>query len=62
MKFKIKEIRKKKRLSQEELSEISGVSRATISSLEARKDVITKIDTLQKLADALNVKVSDFLD
>lgn len=55
--YKIREIREKKRISQTELSEISGISRATINRLENEENVITSTKTLQKLADALNVSV-----
>lgn len=61
MKLDIKRIRKEKGISQEELSEKSGVSRPTISNLENNPDAVTTTDTLQKIAMALNVKVSDFL-
>lgn len=47
-------------MSQEELAEKSGVSRATISGLETNPDVITTTETLQKIARALDVRVSDF--
>ena len=55
--YKIQEIREKKRISQTELSEISGVSRVTINRLENEENVVTNTKTLQKLADALNVSV-----
>lgn len=61
MKFKIREIRDARNISQEELARLSGVSRATISGLENNPDAITTTETLQKLAAALEVKVSDFL-
>ena len=58
MKNKVKEYRLKEKLTQEELAIKSGVSRTTISALENETlDVITNI-TMQKLADALNRKVS----
>ena len=60
VKFNIREIRNDRRMSQEELAEKSGVSRATISGLETNPDVITTTETLQKIAKALDVKVSDF--
>lgn len=62
MRFKIRQLRKERRMSQEELSEKSGVSRATISGLETKETPITTTETLQKLAVALNVEVSDFFD
>lgn len=61
MKLDIKRIRKEKGISQEELAEKSGVSRPTISNLENNPDVVTTTDTLQKIALALDVKVSDLL-
>lgn len=58
MKNKVKEYRLKEKLTQEELSIKSGVSRTTISALENETlDVITNI-TMQKIANALNRKVS----
>ena len=61
MKLDIKRIRKEKGISQEELAEKAGVSRQTISNLENNPDAITTTATLQKIAAALHVKVSDFL-
>ena len=57
MAYKIKEIREKKRMSQAELAEISGVSRATIIRIESADDVVINTKTLEKLATALNVSV-----
>lgn len=59
MELNVKKIREEKGLTQQELSDQSGVSRATISSLESRHEVVTTTSTLQKLAQALKVKVSD---
>lgn len=59
MKNILKEVREEKKMSQEELSRKSKVSRTIISELETGKtDVITNI-TLEKLATALNKKVTD---
>lgn len=58
MKYKIKELREEKRMTQEELSEKSGVSRSIISKLEQEKPVNILTDTLSKIANALDVKVS----
>jgi len=59
MKNILKEIREEEKISQEELSIKSGVSRTIISGLETGKiDVITNV-TLEKLARALNRKVTD---
>ncbi len=64
MKNVLKETRERQGLSQEELSRKSTVSRTIISELENGKtDVITNI-TLEKIANALNKKVTDifFID
>lgn len=58
--YRIKEVREEKKLSQEKLSEKSGVSRATIVSLEAPNSrTVTTTNTLIKIAAALECKVSD---
>ena len=57
MKFKIKEIREKKRISQIELAKLSGLSRQTIATLESEDDVDTTTKTLSAIAKALNVSV-----
>ena len=59
MEFKIREIREQRKISQEELSSLSNVSRAIISGLETGKITTTTTDTLIKLANALEVTVSD---
>jgi transcriptional regulator with XRE-family HTH domain len=48
-------------LSIAELAQKSGVSAPTIVKIEAGRIVPVKVDTLQKLADALNCTVADFL-
>ena len=59
MKNRLKEERENQGISQEELSKKSTVSRTIISELETGKtDVVTNI-TLEKLAEALNKKVTD---
>lgn len=59
MEYKIKECREKAGLSQVELSEKAGVSRAIISGLESGSITTTTTTTLIKIADALGKKVSD---
>ena len=55
---KVKEIREKKGMSQEELKEKSGVSRTIISGLEMGKiEVITNV-TMERIAKALEEKVT----
>lgn len=57
---KLKEKRKLKGLTQEELAKKSGVSRCTICCLEnGKSEVVTKSSTLVNLAAALDSTVSD---
>lgn len=56
---KIKERRELLRMSQEDLSVKSGVSRQTISSLENAPDRNVSTKTLEKIATALDVTVSE---
>lgn len=60
MNLNIRRIREELKLSQDELARKSGVSRATISNLENNPDAVTTTATLQKIAAALDVKVSNF--
>ena len=57
MGYKIREIRKAKNMTQDELAKKSGVSRVTISMLENQIDRATSTKTLLKIADALNTTV-----
>ena len=57
MGYKLKEIREKKGITQEELERKSGVSRQTISAIENDKAGDIKIGTLKALANALDVTV-----
>lgn len=59
MKNRLREARKEKGISQEELSEKSGISRTTISELETEKKEVTTNITLEKIATALGEKVSN---
>lgn len=59
MRNKLKEIREERGISQEELAEKSKISRTTISELETEKKEVTTNITLEKIASALNLKVSD---
>lgn len=59
MEYKIKQHREKLKMSQQELAQVSGVSRATISGLENGTIRVTTTDTLIKIASALKKKVSD---
>lgn len=59
MPFKIKEARKEKGFTQEELAKRANVSRATIIGLENGSILVTTTETLTKIAGALDKKVSD---
>ena len=60
MENRLKELRKEKGMTQEELSEKAGVSRTSISFLENGKETEnTTTGTLIKLAGVFGLKVSD---
>lgn len=59
LQYKIKMMREKKKMTQEILSEKAGVSRAIISRLESGEEVVTTTETLLKIANALECKVSE---
>lgn len=59
MPYKIKEMREMQKMTQIELCQRANISRQTLSDLESGKEVNTTIATLQKLANALQCKVSD---
>lgn len=58
----LKEIRLNKGLSAKELSQRSGVARSLISQLETGKRQSTGIDTICRLAKALEVSPANFLE
>ena len=55
----IKTIREKKGMTQEALANKSGVNRSLLNQLETQKVTNTSINTLQKLANALDCKITD---
>lgn len=59
MGYRIKEVREEKRMTQEELSAKSGISRTTISSLENGTVRSTSTKTLLKIATALETTVDN---
>lgn len=62
MQFNLKPVRLAKCMTQEELSQKSGVARQIIVDLESGKDdVNTTTGTLLKLANALGVSVADII-
>ncbi len=59
---KLKMMRKRRMMSQERLSRAAGVSRTTISHLENHPDAVTTTITLEKLARAMGMQLSDFFE
>lgn len=59
MEFKIRQCREEVGLSQEALSQKSGVSRTIISGLESGKITVTTTDTLLRIANALGKNVTE---
>ena len=57
MGYKIKKIREQLGMSQTQLSEISGISRATIWALETGINKTTTTKTLEKIANAMGVTI-----
>ena len=58
---KVKQFREKLGLSQEKLARLSDVSNNTIINIEAGKQDNPTIDTLKKVAKALDVSVEDLI-
>ena len=59
MKYRIREIRERVGITQEELSAKANVSRATIWALECGENKVTTTKTLLNIATALGVQVDD---
>ena len=59
MKNRLKEMRELVGVSQEELAKKSGISRTTISEMETNKKMVVTNITLERLANALNLKITD---
>lgn len=57
--YRIKELRTERGYTQQELSNISEVSRALIAGLESGAITETSTSTLKKLAKAFGIDVSD---
>jgi transcriptional regulator with XRE-family HTH domain len=58
---KVKQLRGKLGLSQEKLARLADVSNNTIINIEAGKQDNPTIDTLKKVAKALNVSVEELI-
>jgi DNA-binding XRE family transcriptional regulator len=58
---KVKQLREKLGLSQEKLARLADVSNNTVINIEAGKQDNPTIDTLKKVAKALNTTVEDLI-
>ena len=58
---KIKRLREKLGLSQERVARLADVSNNTIINIEAGKQQNPTIETLKKIANALNVPIEDLI-
>jgi len=57
----VKRFREKMGLSQEKLARLADVSNNTIINIEAGKQQNPTIDTIKKIAKALNVPIEDLI-
>lgn len=62
METKIKYYRELQGMSQEELAQKATVSRTTISDLETGKGINLKLQTMDKIAVALNESISNIFN
>ena len=58
---KIKLLRFKKGISQEKLSELSGISRSVMGKIE-RGEISTTLFSVEKIATALNTEINKLFD
>ena len=56
----LKKLRESKGFSQEKLARLSDVANNTIVKIEAGKNQNPTLDTLEKIAKALDLKIADF--
>ena len=61
MKLKIREIRKKRKLTQIELAKLTGISKSSISRYE-REEIWPDMLEMEWIALALDVKITDLFD
>jgi len=59
IKNRLKELREERGMSQEKLSDLSGISRTTLSKIENNEEVNVNTRTIAKLADVFDVKPSE---
>lgn len=59
IKNRLKELREERGMSQEELSELSGISRTTLSKIENNEEANVNTRTIAKLADVFDIRPSE---
>lgn len=59
MEYRVKTMRINRGMTQEDLCNKANISRQTLSDLESGKEVNTTMQTLKKIADALNCSIAD---
>lgn len=59
---RIRELRKKKKLTQERLAELAGIDYKHIQLLESKNPPAAKIDTIEKLAKAFKISPSSLMN
>ena len=59
---RIKELRAARKITQEKLADTSGIDYKYLQTIEGKSPPNVKIETLEKIAKALNIKVSKLLD
>ncbi len=58
----LKDLRRKKKITQEELAELAGLEYKYIQRLEGKKPSSPTLNTLEKLARAFNISISKLLN
>lgn len=59
---RIRRFRLAKKLTQDGLAELTGIDYKYIQKIEGKKPPAVRIDTIQKIAKALKVKLADLMD
>lgn len=57
----LQKMRDRRKMTQEELSQASGIKQQTISAIESGKNKYPRVDTLYALAKALKCTVDDLI-
>jgi len=57
----LQKMRERRKMTQEELSQASGIKQQTISAIESGKNKYPRVDTLYALAKALKCTVDDLI-